>query len=130
MAKTKVTVAEAFSDLIKANDNLPLLNHLLDLYEAEKEGRLMVLPCKPGKKAYLVHDLRETEFPSVADITGPYDVYDVTSKGFWMRSKRGNSVFVRWYEVGKKAFWSKQKAEAARDAIIAEDNNVPTKKEE
>lgn len=103
-------------------DNKPIVltEHIIELLNAEQEGRLIVLPCKPGKMAYLVHDLRESEFSSVADITGPYEVYHANLKGFYIRSKRSMTFFVRWCEVGKKAFWSKQKAEAARDAIIAE----------
>lgn len=99
--------------------------------DAEEEGRLIVLPCKPGKMAYIVYDLRETDFPSVAEVVGPYHVRDVSPKGFWIQKKPGaETYFRRWYEVGKTVFWSKQKAEAARDSIIAEDTNVPGKKEE
>lgn len=116
-------------DMVDNPTPVVLTEHIIELLNAEQEGRLIVLPCKPGKRAYLVHDLRESEFSSVADITGPYDVYHANLKGFYIRSKRGMTFFVRWCEVGQTAFWSKEKAEAARDAIIAEDTNVPTKEE-
>lgn len=103
----------------------------IEIAKAEVEGRLMVMPCKPGKLAYIVYDLRETDFHGIAEIVGPYHVCDVSPKGFWIRKKVGAERHFRyWRDVGKTVFWSKQKAEAARDAIIAEDNNVPTKEEE
>lgn len=103
----------------------------IEIAKAEVEGRLLVLPCKPGKMAYIVCDLRGTEFHSKAEVIGPYHVCDVTPRGFWIQKKPGaDKHFCRWYEVGKTIFWSKQKAEAARDAIITEDINVLTKKED
>lgn len=103
---------------------------IIDRELAEVQGRLIVLPCKPGKLAYIVCDLRETEFPGIAEIIGPYHVCDVSPKGFWIQKKPGADRHFRyWREVGNTVFWSKQKAETARDSIIADANTAPSQKE-
>lgn len=55
MNKTDLTVSDILQNFIReADDRLTLFNHLLDLYDAEKEGRLMVLPCKVGDTIYAI----------------------------------------------------------------------------
>ena len=99
------------------------LDHLLELMDAEKEGRLVVLPCKEGDTIYQV--IQKCPGGSVYEC--PYS----GGRGWYRCANEGCDAYIAevpfsllWYNnLGKDMFATKEEAEAA----LAKDNNVPSK---
>ena len=95
------------------------INRLRELAQAEKEGRLVVLPCKVGDTVYIIHKraIRKTTVESIHQ----------WSSGHWKLSVHTDKKYIHWtgYEVhfesfGKTVFLTREAAEAAlkeREAI-------------
>lgn len=101
------------------------LDHLRELVKAEREGRLIVLPCKPGDTVYEV----------VPACDGNYDfcTYRGGRGNFRCASNMCGGYVVEVpfdalfrHMIGKTLFLTRTEAEAA----LAKDTNVPGKKEE
>ena len=133
MDKSKVTAAEIFHDLIREEDDKTLFNHLLDLYEAENEGRLIVLPCKVGDTIYAIPSKVNRQLNVLSRHPENNRVYTQTVQNisffpdgvYLLKCCDGlqlhHSQFFR-----ETWFLTREEAEAA----LAKDNNVPTKEEE
>ena len=132
MDKSKVTAAEIFHDLIREEDDKTLFNHLLDLYEAENEGRLIVLPCKVGDTIYAIPSKVNRQLNVLSRHPENNRVYTQTVQNisffpdgvYLLKCCDGlqlhHSQFFR-----ETWFLTREEAEAA----LAKDNNVPTKEE-
>ena len=130
---TNITVADALCDLIRAADDKTLLNHLLDLYDAEREGRLIVLPCKVGDTIYAIPSKVNRQLNVLNRHPENNRVYTQTVQeiscfpdGVYLLKCFGglqvhDSRFFR-----ETWFLTQEEAEAA----LAKDTNVPAKKEE
>ena len=88
------------------------INRLRELAQAEKEGRLVVLPCKVGDTVYIIHNkaIRKTTVESIHQ----------WSSGHWKLSVHTDKKYIHWtgYEVhfesfGKTVFLTREAAEAA-----------------
>lgn len=97
------------------------INRLRELAQAEKEGRLVVLPCKVGDTVYIIHNraIRKTTVESIHQ----------WSSGHWKLSVHTDKKYIHWtgYEVhfesfGKTVFLTREAAEAALDAMGGENN--------
>ena len=96
---------------IKEFEGVPI-NRLRELAQAEKEGRLVVLPCKVGDTVYIIHNraIRKTTVESIHQ----------WSSGHWKLSVHTDKKYIHWtgYEVhfesfGKTVFLTREAAEAA-----------------
>lgn len=108
------------------------LDHLRDLLKAEREGRLMVLPCKVGDTIYAIPSKVNRELNVINRHPENNRVYTQTVQeisffpdGVYLLKCFGglqvhDSRFFR-----ETWFLSQEEAEAA----LAKDNNVPTKEE-
>ena len=88
------------------------IDRLYELAQAEKEGRLVVLPCKVGDTVYIIHNraIRKTTVESIHQ----------WSSGHWKLSVHTDKKYIHWtgYEVhfesfGKTVFLTREAAEAA-----------------
>lgn len=95
------------------------INRLRELAQAEKEGRLVVLPCKVGDTVYIIHNraIRKTTVESIHQ----------WSSGHWKLSVHTDKKYIHWtgYEVhfesfGKTVFLTREAAEAALEEREAE----------
>lgn len=107
------------------------LDHLRELMEAEKEGRMVVHPgkelcAKQGDYIYIIDDGEVVE--AILCTVG----FDEEGNDYMVAiyGKPGDDDYEgfnpRFSDVGKTLFFTREAAEAA----LAKDNNVPTKKEE
>lgn len=97
---------------LQAYRALGSLDHLRELVQAEKDGLLVVLPCKIGDPLYFVKDreIRETEVESIHQWVS----------GHWKLSTHTDRMSPYWtgYEIdfegiGKTVFLTREEAEAA-----------------
>lgn len=94
------------------------LDHLRDLVEAEKAGRVFAPPCKPGDPIWFIIDDSEVcdEEYYVETIT------EVGTRGLWVSyvlDKPDNmDSFIPWDEIGKTAFLTYEDAKAALKGAI------------
>lgn len=95
------------------------INRLRELAQAEKEGRLVVLPCKVGDTVYIIHNraIRKTTVESIHQ----------WSSGHWKLSVHTDKKYIHWtgYEVhfesfGKTVFLTREAAEAALKDLEAD----------
>ena len=84
-----------WTSLIITIDEMGCMPHLRELYEAEKEGRLVLLPCKVGDKVYQIDAERVYE----SEVKGI--IYDAGHIDFDERA------------IGKTVFLTREEAEAA-----------------
>ena len=132
MDKSKVTAAEIFHDLIREEDDKTLFNHLLDLYEAENEGRLIVLPCRIDSPIYVIHaEDRQKRKPQSYRVV-ECEIDHFTIGGTMIPMITAVSENNEWNELidstqaGHEYWLTREAAEAA----LAKDTNVPGKEEE
>ena len=93
-------------------EQLALLNRIRDLAEADKDGRLEVLPCKPGDTVYEVTSRKTiSEYRVKAirvELFCTFIEWDIVA-GFVDKSIFGVPV----NEIGKTVFLTREEAEAA-----------------
>jgi len=84
-------------------------DHLRELVQAEKEGRLVMLPCKVGEPAHWVHNDTITDC-KISRI-------QINRNGLYicLRSKVSHGAF-RIESIGRNIFLTREEAEAALDA--------------
>lgn len=93
-----------WTSLIMTIDEMGCMPHLCELYEAEKEGRLLVLPCKAGSLIYVGRR------PAI-----------ITRFFGYVRERYFHAVFcdenkgidIPFEELGKTVFLTREEAEAA-----------------
>lgn len=89
-------------------NNTPI-SRLVELAEADKEGRLVVLPCKVGDVVYGFHNNRQTILPMVAKwIETNADGWTVAAQYTPMAPK-----FYQFSDFGKTVFLTREEAEKA-----------------
>lgn len=97
-------------------EQLALLNRIRDLAEADKAGRLMVLPCKVGDTVYEVTSRKTiSEYRVKAirvELFCTFIEWDIVA-GFVDKSIFGVPVD----EIGKTVFLTREEAEAALEAM-------------
>lgn len=87
-------------------NNTPI-SRLVELAEADKEGRLVVLPCKVGDVVYGFHNNRQTILPMVAKwIETNADGWTVAAQYTPMAPK-----FYQFSDFGKTVFLTREEAE-------------------
>ncbi len=99
---------------IKDLNELGGIDHLRELVHAEKEGRLVVLPCKVGDTIYLSHWWDHTN--SVAQLTPisrKIQYFSLQKTGMYAHVLEG-SMHVECF--GEYAFLTREEAEAALKA--------------
>ena len=100
----------AIEDILGDNYDL---DHLRELVEDERNGRLFLTPVNPGDCVYW---LLEDDGWYISD---PEKVADVGTKGFYLRGVRDSDEpgdtpsFIPWDEIGKTVFLSREAAEEA-----------------
>ena len=106
---TDLKWAEALDRLAAYEDAGPI-DRLLELAEADKDGRLVVLPCKVGDAVYWVHGAVITECK----------VYRVQKnrKGLYicLKSNVSHGAFRADLSIGKTVFLNREEAEEALEA--------------
>lgn len=90
------------------SEQLTLLKHIRELAEADKDGRVVVLPCKVGDTVWLTRTWVSERLsqPEAAALTGAYicgnDVCTfVTNKYGFQQDKIGKTVFLTREEAEK-----------------------------
>lgn len=110
-----------FNDSAIDRSNLPLtstmadipINDVLDLLKAEKEGRLVKLPCNPGDRVYVIGRNIKGE----QDIQGFY-VHHISFYAFGcVLHGFLPQIFARADDIGKTAFSEYEEAEDALERI-------------
>ena len=93
-------------------NNTPI-SRLVELAEADKDGRLVVLPCKVGDVVYGFHNNRQTILPMVAKwIETNTDGWTVAAQYTPMAPK-----FYLFSDFGKTVFLTLEEAEMALEAM-------------
>lgn len=92
-------------------------DHVDELLEAEKQGRLIVLPCRVGDKVYIVKDC----------FVCPEKVRTFFLGHPSYRTEQRNAKMIRtqtcdipFSEIGKRVFLTREEAEAALERRLAE----------
>ena len=100
-------------------------DHLRELMAAEREGRLIVLPCKPGTTVYKAIPKCNPLYCECPYMGGRGGLRCANNKcDAYVAEVPFDPIFRD--RIGKTLFLTHEEAEAA----LAKDNNVPTKKEE
>lgn len=101
------------------------LDHLLELMAAEREGRLIVLPCKPGTTVYEAIPKCNPLYRTCPYMGGRGGLRCDNNKcDAYVAEVPFDPIFRD--RIGKTLFLTREEAVAA----LAKDNNVPTKEEE
>lgn len=94
-------------------EQLALIERLRELAEADKDGRLVVLPCKIGGTVYLL--LRD-DVKYNPETCGWYISVDrvgaIAEDGFYLGDP-ADDVYVRNEEIGEEVFLTREEAEKA-----------------
>ena len=91
-------------------------DRLKSLAQADKDGRLVVLPCRVGDSVcFMLPDANEYLGYFVSE---PHRITEVGSRGFWTSGipddkPENMDDFTPWEELGKTAFLTQKAAEAA-----------------
>ena len=105
---TDLKWAEALDRLAAYEDAGPI-DRLLELAEADKDGRLVVLPCKVGDKLYRVFD-------------GNISEHEVLNMKYFARQGRLGIDMTSFFPdagrlIGKTVFLTREEAEEALEAM-------------
>ena len=114
--KEVTALGELFDYALKESktltEQLTLLKHIRELAEADKDGRVVVLPCKVGDTVYFVNAKQILEFTVVG--------YAVDETGIsWVYSEHVDETghtYERTFSpdrIGKTTFLSREEAEKA-----------------
>ena len=89
-------------------EQLALLNRIRDLAEADKDGRVVVLPCKVGDTVYfaLLGRIIEKQVFSIVSFSNSTRIYC-----------DGTSEYFRPEDIGKTFFLTREAAEKALEAM-------------
>lgn len=91
-------------------------DHLRELIEADREGRIHILPCvvKPGDTLYILGYLDNL---TNAEILGPRYVVRTTTERIYYKfdhtRDKSSILDVSWSDIGKNVFLSREEAEEA-----------------
>ena len=106
----KVIIESAFSD------DTSKAERIQELLKADKEGRLVVLPCKVGDRLYEVTDRKTISVYKVkairVELFGLFIEWDIV-EGFVWQSLSG----INAGEIGKTVFLNREGAEKALEAM-------------
>ena len=106
----KVIIESAFSD------DTSKAERIQELLKADKEGRLVVLPCKVGDRLYEVTDRKTISVYKVkairVELFGLFIEWDIV-EGFVWQSLSG----INAGEIGKTVFLNREEAEKALEAM-------------
>lgn len=108
---TDLKWAEALDRLAAYEDAGPL-DRLLELAEADKDGRLVVLPCKVGDVVYGFHG-EKTILPMVVKWIETYTNGWCIAVQYAQMAPR----FYRFSDFGKTVFLTREEAEKALEAM-------------
>ena len=89
-------------------NNTPI-SRLVELAEADKDGRVVVLPCKVGDVVYGFHNNRQTILPMVAKWI------ETNADGWTVAAQYAPMVpeFFQFSDFGKTVFLTREEAEKA-----------------
>lgn len=97
-------------------EQLELLNRIQELAEADKDGRVVVPPCKVGDRLYEVTGRKTISVYKVrairVELFGLFIEWDIV-EGFVWQSLSG----INAGEIGKTVFLTREEAEAALEAM-------------
>ena len=106
----KVIIESAFSD------DTSKAERIRELLKADKEGRLVVLPCKVGDRLYEVTGRKTISVYKVkairVELFGLFIEWDIVEGFVWQSLSVINAG-----EIGKTGFWSREEAEKALEAM-------------
>ena len=107
---SKVIIESAFSD------DTSKAERIRELLKADKDGRLVVLPCKVGDRLYEVTGLKTISVYKVkairVELFGLFIEWDIV-EGFVWQSLSG----INAREIGKTVFLNREEAEKALEAM-------------
>lgn len=107
---SKVIIESAFSD------DTSKVERIRELLKADKEGRLVVLPCKVGDRLYEVTGRKTISVYKVkairVELFGLFIEWDIV-EGFVWQSLSG----INASEIGKTVFLNREEAEKALEAM-------------
>ena len=113
------TLVKDWSDLCTIVGECGGLDRLRELAEADKAGRVVVLPCKVGDMLYEVTGLNTISVYKVkairVELFGLFIDWDI-KEGFVWQSLEGVSAG----EIGETVFLTREEAEAALEAMKGE----------
>lgn len=114
--KKRIELAERkLAETEKNNDNDRLTEHIRELLKADKDGRVVVLPCKVGDTVYEVTNRKTISEYRVkkicVELFCTFIEWDIVT-GFVDKSIFGVSVD----EIGKTVFLTREEAEKALEA--------------
>ena len=95
---------------IKELDDIPI-DHLRELAQAEKEGRLVVLPCKVGDLVYIYSEKRGIRTEKVRTLFLGHPSYRIEDR--MMQMVRTETCDIPFSELGTRLFLTREEAKAA-----------------
>ena len=104
-----------FEDEIVASGKT--FNHLIELLRAEKEGRLVVLPCKVGDTVWITGSVRRLYSEKVRTFFCGNPSYGRGMADNSVRMIRTTGCDIPIHEFGKTAFLTREEAEKALEAM-------------
>lgn len=129
-----INAANVFADVVSELDEFPTIDpvtaaaealgmspdRLRELAQAEKEGRLVVLPCKVGDKLYdiTLGEVREKTVISLSMLLSK----SVNHLVIHAENFRNAVTSYELQDIGKTVFLTREAAEAALDAMRGENN--------
>lgn len=97
------------------SDDMSKVDRIRKLLKADKEGRLVALPCKPGAPVYMTFCGEVWEMR-----VGQFHVNGYTEPRIWadIDCDWASTQCVRWdLEIGKRIFLTREEAEKALEAV-------------
>lgn len=94
-------------------EQLALIERLRELAEADKDGRLAVLPCKIGGTVYLLLQDDVKHNPETCGWYISEDRVGAIAEGGFYLGDPADDVYVRNVEIGEEVFLTREEAEKA-----------------
>ena len=94
-------------------EQLALIERLRELAEADKDGRLAVLPCKIGGTVYLLLQDAVKYNPETCGWYISEDRVGAIAEGGFYLGDPADDIYVRNEEIGKEVFLTREEAEKA-----------------
>lgn len=122
------TAVDMAKDALREVDELGGLDRLRELVQADKEGRVYILPCRIGDPIYIIHRYKDGGgFVSKRKVVGAHlkdEFYrkSIPRKEYLVTRFEDYSMHIPIDWIGKRAFFDKKSAEKALEEMEGNGN--------
>lgn len=122
------TAVDMAKDALREVDELGGLDRLRELVQADKEGRVYILPCRIGDPIYIIHRYKDGGgFVSKRKVVGAHlkdEFYrkSIPRKEYLVTRFEDYSMHIPMDWIGKRAFFDKKSAEKALEEMEGNGN--------